>query len=112
MVREHGGEDARPVVGAPGCLFLIGTVLPSVWAIWVVARVAIGNSAFWGQPPVHRTYFREMPELWVTAGALTLTALVFIGMLARSNTHRGSKAAFGFMTLAAAAGNWAILFTP
>lgn len=103
----------RHIVGGPGCIFVLGAVLPSLWAIWVLVRVGLANSPLWGQQTADPTYPRDMPELWTTAAILTLTAIALMGMLLRYRTARqASTRALTILTLAAAVANWAILLLP
>lgn len=106
--RDDYGD--RHIVGAPGCLFIFGAVIPTLWAIWRVFTIAISNSAFYGTQPSDHTYFREVPELWATAVVLTLTTIGLTWMLVRYTTVRPrTMVVFSTLTFAAAAANWAIL---
>ena len=49
--RDDYGD--RHIVGAPGCLFTFGAVLPTLWAMWRVFTIAISNSALYGQSSDH-----------------------------------------------------------
>ncbi|MDF0514499.1 hypothetical protein PX701_12780 [Agromyces sp. H3Y2-19a] len=103
----------RHVVGAPGCLFIFGAALPTLWAIWVIIRIGVANSTFWGQRTENPTYPRDMTELWVTAAILTLTAITFIGMELRYSTaRRAGTVVLAVLTVAAAIANWMILMLP
>lgn len=42
----------RHIVGAPGCQFVVGAVLPSLWAVWVLVRIGFANSSLWGQQTI------------------------------------------------------------
>ena len=103
----------RHIVGTPGCLFVIGAVLPSLWAIWVLVRIGVANSSLWAQQTTDPTYPRDTPELWVTAGILTLTAIALTGMLLRYPTARQTTTrVLTVLTLVAAVANWAMLLLP
>lgn len=105
--RDTYGE--RHIVGSPGCLFIFGAVLPTLWAIWRVFTIAVGNSALYGQSS-DRTYFREFPELWATVVVLTLTTFGLTWLVVRYTTvRRPTMVVLIALTFAAAAGNWAIL---
>jgi hypothetical protein len=109
--RFHHGRAAhgdRHIVGAPGCLLIFGAVLPTLWAMWQVFTIALGNSALYGTHPTDHTYFQEVPELWATAVILTLTAIGLTWMLVRA-VKRPTMVVFTVLTFAAAAANWAIL---
>lgn len=109
--RDDYGD--RHIVGAPSCLFVVGAVLPSLWAIWVLVRVGFANSSLWGRQTTDPTYPRDTPELWTTAGILTLTAIALHGMLLRYPTaRRRTTRALTVLTLVAAVANWAILLLP
>jgi hypothetical protein len=113
MSTPRDDYGARHIVGAPGCLFVLGAVLPSLWAIWVVVRIGVANSSLWGQQTTDPTYPRGTPELWTTAGILTLTAIALLGMLLRYPTaRRRTTRALTVLTLVAAVANWAILLLP
>ena len=113
MARTTGGDRGiESYQGATGCLFVIGAVLPMLWAAWVVVRIGVANSPLWGQQAVESTYPRDMTELWVTAVILTLTALVFVVVAVRSAGRRRSTLVFAVVTSLAAAVNWAILLLP
>lgn len=106
---QHDYGD-RHIVGAPGCLFIFGAVLPTLWAIWRVFTVAIGNSALYGAESTDHTYFLEVPELWATAAILTLTAIGLTWMVVRYTTaRRPTIVVLPVLAFAAAAANWAIL---
>jgi hypothetical protein len=110
MTRTAGdGRGLESYQGATGCLFVIGAVLPTLWAIWVVLRIGIANSPLWGQQSADSTYPRDMTELWVTAVILTLTAVAFIVVAVRSPARRRSTLVFTIVTSFAAIVNWAIL---
>lgn len=88
MSTPQDDYGARHLVGLPGCLFVVGTVLPTLWAMWVVLRIGLANSPLWGLQTTNETYPHEMPELWATAGILTLTAIALVVMLLRYPTAR------------------------
>lgn len=103
----------RHVVGSRGCVFIFGAVLPTLWAIWVVIRIGLGNSTFWGQQTENPTYPRDVAELWATAAILTLAAITFIGMVLRYSTaRRTGTLVLAVLTVAAAIANWMILLLP
>jgi hypothetical protein len=113
MARPSCDEnDARSTLGAPGWVFVLGTVLPSLWAFWVLLRLGVANSSLWGQQTNNSTYPRDMAELWATAVLLTLTTLALLVMFVRSTERRRSTAILGCLSFAAAVANWAILLLP
>lgn len=102
----------RHIIGAPGCLFFFGGVLPLLWAVGQVFTTALGNSAAFGSSnsPAVYTPFSQVPGLWASAGMLTLTALTLAWMIARYTTARTAPTiAFAIVSTVAALGNWAIL---
>ena len=100
----------RHIVGAPGCLFITGAVLPALWAIWTLFTVALSNSALWGSEVLDHTYPREVPGLWVTAALLTITAVALMWILRRYKTaRRPATRVLAALTAAAALANWAVL---
>lgn len=106
--RDDYGD--RHIVGAPGCLFMFGAVLPTLWAIWRVFTIAIGNSALFGTTSTDHTYFREVPELWATAAILTLATIGLTRMVVRYTTaRRPTIVVLPVLAFAAAAANWTIL---
>ncbi|MDR6907784.1 hypothetical protein J2X63_003492 [Agromyces sp. 3263] len=111
----HPSDDyrARHVIGAPGCLFIFGAVIPLFWAVGQVFTTAIGNSATFRSwdPTADRTPYAEVPGLWATAGMLTLTALALAWMIYRYTTARTPRTiSFAIVAATAALGNWVILF--
>lgn len=106
---SDNGEGNRPRDRAPQLLFLLGGVLPSLWGMWVVFVVGIGNSPILGAQPDYR-YPREVPELWVTAAILTITGVALIWIASRR--RKTSTIVFATLTLTAAAANWSILLLP
>ncbi len=105
----------RHIIGAPGCLFIFGGVLPLLWAVGQVFTTALGNSATFrpSNSPAVYTPFSQVPGLWETAGVLTLTALALAWMIIRHTTARPAPTiAFAIESTVAALGNWAILLLP
>ena len=102
----------RHIIGAPGCLFIFGGVLPLLWAVGQVFTTALGNSATFrpANSPAESIPFSQVPGLWATAGVLTLTALALAWMIVRYTTARTAPTiAFAIVAAVAALGNWAIL---
>lgn len=88
---------------------MFGALVPTLWAIYRVFTVAVGNSALGGQAP-ERTHFREVPELWTTAAVLTLTAVALTWMIVRYSTaRRTSIVVLTALTFVAATLNWTVL---
>lgn len=100
------------IIGAPGCLFVFGGVLPLLWAVGQVLTTALGNSATFrpSNSPASHTPFSQVPGLWATAGMLTLTALMLAWIIVRYTTARTAPTiAFAIVSTLAALGNWTIL---
>jgi len=83
--------------------------MPSLWAIWVLWVVSLRNSSIHEAQADHR-YPREVPELWISATVLTLTAVALTWVASRR--PRGSTIVFAVMAAAAALANWALLLLP
>lgn len=102
----------RHIIGAPGCLFILGAVLPFFWAVGQVFTTALGNSATfrsWNST-ADDTPYAKVPGLWVTAGMLTLTALALAWMINRYTTARTPRTiSFAIVAATAALSNWVIL---
>lgn len=98
--------------GAWGLLFALGTILPSLWAMWVVLRIGVANSPLFGSQTDDPTYPRNVPELWATAMILTIATAAYLTIVVRSTTRHTSTTVFTILTAIAAATNWAILLLP
>lgn len=105
-MRSPEKQGDRPNGRSQGFLFLLGAVAPSLWAIWVLFVVGISNSPIYGAEPQHR-YPRDVPELWVSATILTLTAIALTWIAIRR--PRLNTILFATLASFAAVANWALL---
>ena len=113
ILRSTGPAQVESPKGTGwGGLFLFGTVLPILWALWVIVRIGVANSPLFGSQTEDPTYPRDMAELWATAVILTVSGAAFLAVIMRSTHRRVSTVVFAILTWAAAAANWAILVLP